>query len=156
MAKRLSVSIVAILVCTSFAGCGGSRVARDPVFATKLLKSVYGGSLAPVNDSLHRYYRRQSPDWLIAGLGELLDHKYGGVRELVFQSSLELQRGAISTTWRVDGEKGNYEMKIAFDRSGKVLYMAFRPTAHGRWTPAVQMAREYIHQQMTKTHTAQP
>jgi hypothetical protein len=151
MRMRIQSLALILVACMLLAGCGGAkRRAHDEAFARKLLTCIYDGSLSPIKDSIHPYYRPQAPDWLTAAMGASLQARYGKVKGLTFVSSEERGQGDVVSVWRVAGERSSYEMKIGFGRSGKVIYLAFRPSPKDRWVPAVQMANEYIRLRMRK------
>lgn len=143
-----SALVVLFALSVVLHGCGGTvGVAKDKAFARKLLDAAYAGSFKPIENSLHRTYKIQMPDYLTAALGESLRAKYGKVKDIELQSTRTAKLEAAEGVWAVQGERGSYDMKIVFNSDGKVIYLAFRRPSQGIWQPAALIAHEYIREQ---------
>jgi hypothetical protein len=133
----LMIGLVVICVLGGLLGCGGGKTAgakaKSPVFAEQYLAAIYGGSMAPVKDSLAPAYVKIFSDGILAPTTKLLSENYGAVKKVEFDSQEKVQRVWTATVWRVTAEKGSYQMKIVTNRKKQTEDILLQLSPGEKW-----------------------
>jgi len=138
--NALVLLVIAMVIC----GCSRSNsVGQDKSKARNLLDQVYAGSLSPIQGELEPSFQKGNPDRLTSGASAALRQQFGAIRDLKFQS-VENQISSALAIWTVTAERGNFEMKIAYNSGGKVTGLWFRASSSQEWTPSFILGADYL------------
>jgi hypothetical protein len=132
-------------------GCAAkpNKIAADPAFARNLLNALYAGKIELVRDSFSPMMQKSLPDFVGAGLAEVLLEQYGGVKEITFITSTPdpIPLSGMKTEWQVSAIRTDFAMQLHFDEKGKVDGIWFRSVGREVWNTATELGVNYLKQQ---------
>ena len=146
MKNRIYTNILFLLVMVMVVyGCSRSYpAAQDRSKARRLLDQVYAGSLGSIQGELTQTFQKFNPDRLISGTSAALRQQFGAIRDLRLRSVDKIYMKCSVAIWTVIAERGNFEMKVTFDREGKVIGLWFRSSSLQEWTPSHILGLDYL------------
>jgi len=149
----LAFAVTTILVIV--AGCGETETsagAADPesMFARSIIDAVYSGSMTSVQGSLDPSLQRLMPDHVMGSVASSLGEDYGDVQGVQRSQGSPASGGGPSgeVVWRIQAQRGVFEMRVARDGNGMVTGIWFRSSSDERWSTAVDVSKAYVRRQV--------
>lgn len=141
------IVLITPVVISVLCGCGRNlSVAQNRASALALLNQVYMGSFDQMQSQLAPPFQKGNSNSLVSRTSAVLQKRFGSVRDLKLETARQGPLKSAEAIWAVTGERGKFEMKVAFDRDDKVAGLWFRSSSSKPWTPSHMLGFSYPNQ----------